>query len=469
MPIDPFLPIGELAPLISAGALSALDLTNAALERIAALDPTLHAFVTVTADAARAQARALDRERRAGKSRGPLHGIPYAAKDLLATRGVPTTWGATPLSGQMFDRDATVIRRLREAGAVLVGKLAMIELAGGLGYTIPGASATGAARNPWDTGRWTCGSSSGAGAAVAAGLVPFAIGSETWGSIVCPSSFTGITGLRPTFGRVSRAGAMVLSWTLDKIGPMARSARDCEIVLGAIAGADPDDEWSAHEPPPAASVVERARALRVGVVRLDFSKGGEPEVQAAFEAAIRDLQQSGVRVEEVTLPPLPFEEVASVFVTCEALVAFEELFRDGRVHTLADADAPLAMVQGRAISGSDYVKAARIRTVCQKAIASFFGDWDLLLAPGELMTAFPADRSFADVTWSDPIGAMGNLCGLPALAIPCGFGKGHLPASLQIVGGAFEEPKVLALGRYFQQITDWHTQRPPMHTPNEQR
>ncbi len=233
-------------------------------------------------------------------------------------------------------------------------------------------------------------------------------------------------------------------------------------LAGQDPGLTPEDEWSAHEPPPSPSMVEHARRLRVGVVRPDFSKGGEPEVQAAFEAAIRALQQSGLRVEDATLPDLPFEEVASVFVTCEALTAFEDLFRDGRVRQLADPDAPLAMTQGRAISGSDYVKAARIRTVCQQSMAAFFSEWDALLAPGELMTALPADRSFADVTWSDPVGAMGNLCGLPALAVPCGFGKGQLPASLQIVGGAFEEAKVVALGRFFQQITDWHTQRPPV-------
>ena len=219
--------VAQLAPGIRSRRVSPVALTESYLARIEALDPKLHAFAAVTRDLALEQARRAEKEIGAGTYRGPLHGIPYGAKDLLAAKGAPTTWGAKPFEHQVFDADATVIRKLEKAGAVLLGKLAMIELAGGMGYTIPGASLTGPARNPWDTGKWTCGSSSGSGAAVAAGLVGFAIGSETWGSIVCPSSFCGISGLRPTFGRVSRHGAMPLSWTMDKLGPMARSAEDC--------------------------------------------------------------------------------------------------------------------------------------------------------------------------------------------------------------------------------------------------
>lgn len=456
-----FLTVRELGDRIRTRQLSPVALTDAYLARIEALDPKLHAFVTVMADQARADARVAEQEIAAGRYRGPLHGIPYGAKDLLATRGTRTTWGATPYKDQQFDEDATVVARLRDAGAILVGKLAMIELAGGLGYTIPGASLTGAARNPWDTSRWTCGSSSGAGAAVAAGMVAFAIGSETWGSIVCPSTFCGISGLRPTFGRVSRYGAMPLSWTLDKIGPMARSAEDCGLVLGAIAGHDPKDAWSANEPPPDVTAATfDVKTLRVACVRPDFSKGGEPEVREAYERALKDLERAGVVPREVALPDLPFEPVTSVVIAAEAATAFEELFRDGRVRELADRDAPLAAAQARLITGADYLKASRIRTVCQKAMASFFAEWDLLLAPGELMTAFPADGSFADITWSDPVGAMGNLCGLPGLAVPCGFGRSHLPASLTIIGGAFDETRVLALARAYQGITDWHRQRP---------
>jgi aspartyl-tRNA(Asn)/glutamyl-tRNA(Gln) amidotransferase subunit A len=388
--------------------------------------------------------------------------VPYAAKDLLATKGVPTTWGARPFAGRVIDSDATVIRKLREAGAVLLGKLAMIELAGGLGYVIPGASLTGAALNPWSLDRWTCGSSSGSGAAVAAGLVGFAIGTETWGSIVCPSSFCGISGIRPTFGRVSRHGAMALAWTFDKIGPMARTAEDCDAVLGAIGGHDPLDDWSAEGGAFSALPAATASRLKVAYVRLDFAKTGEKEVEEAFLKAIADLKGAGIAAEEVKLPELPFEETAGLMIGAEAGAAFEELFKDGRVRQLADRNAPLALAAGQIVTGSDYVKASRIRTICQRAMAEFFARWDVLLAPSEMMTAFPAGESFENVAWSDPVGGMGNLCGLPGASVPCGFGKGGLPVGLGIVGGAFEEAKVLAVAKRYQQVTDWHRKRPPL-------
>src|SRR5262245_39219869 len=245
-----YLPATELGQRLRSRAISPVELTQSYLDRIGTLDPKLKAFVTVAPERALADARRAEQEIGAGKVRGPLHGVPYAVKDLLAIKGLKTTWGATPFASQSFDYDATLVRRLADAGGVLLGTLAMIELAGGLGYNVPWASATGAARNPWDTGRWSCGSSSGSGAAVGAGLVGFAIGSDTWGSIICPSSFCGISGVRPTFGRVSRHGAMALAWTMDKLGPMARSAEDCEAVLAAISGRDPLDDWSADEPAP---------------------------------------------------------------------------------------------------------------------------------------------------------------------------------------------------------------------------
>jgi aspartyl-tRNA(Asn)/glutamyl-tRNA(Gln) amidotransferase subunit A len=292
--------------------------------------------------------------------------------------------------------------------------------------------------------------------------VGFAIGSETWGSIVCPSSFCGISGLRPTFGRVSRHGAMPLSWTMDKLGPMARAAEDCETVLAAIAGRDPLDEWTADEPASRPLLPAATRRLKAAYVNLDFGKSGEPEVQAAFERSLTELRSGGLSVEQATLPDLPFEAVAGIVISAEAVCAFEELFRDQRIRQLADAGAPLARAAARPITGADYVKAARIRTLCQRAMAEFFGKWDVLLAPGEMMTAFSAEESFENVAWSDPVGAMGNLCGLPAVAVPCGFGRGGLPAALSIVGGAFEEAKVLAVARLYQHVTGYHRQQPPL-------
>ncbi|MGH8056417.1 MAG: amidase, partial [Candidatus Entotheonellia bacterium] len=240
-----FLPIRQLAERLRTKQLSVIDVVELFLERLATLGPELNAVVTVTHARARRQAHAAQAEIDAGRYRGLLHGIPYGAKDLLATaEGIPTTWGAAPFREQCFDYDASVIRRLDQAGAILVGKLAMVELAGGMGYRQANASFTGPGINPWNRQAWSGGSSSGSGAAVSAGLVPFAIGSETWGSILSPAANCGVTGLRPTYGRVSRYGAMALSWTLDKLGPLALSADDCGIILDAIAGPDPADPSS---------------------------------------------------------------------------------------------------------------------------------------------------------------------------------------------------------------------------------
>src|SRR5579864_2165103 len=233
-----FLPVTELSQRIRDQRLSPVELAESYLERGRKLGPRLNAFATPTPDLALAQARAAEKEIAAGKYRGPLHGVPYAAKDLLAVKGYPTGWGARPYNGQQFDYDATVIGKLNDAGAVLLGKAAMIELAGGMGYRYASASASGAARNPWNPEYWTCGSSSGSAAIMGAGLAAFALGTETWGSIICPSAFCGVSGLRPTAGRVSRYGAMALSYSMDKIGPMARSAEDCARIFAVLAGHD---------------------------------------------------------------------------------------------------------------------------------------------------------------------------------------------------------------------------------------
>ncbi len=244
-----FMPIRELKTLVQTRQVSPVELAETFLARLETLGPQYNAVVTVTRERALQQARQAERDIAAGHYKGPLHGIPYGAKDLLATSGgIPTTWGAAPLRHQKFDYDATVVRKLAEAGAVLVAKLAMVELAGGMGYRQPHASFTGPGINPWDRTTWSGGSSSGSGAAVSAGLVPFAIGSETWGSILGPASHCGIAGLRPTYGRVSRYGAMALSWSLDKLGPLGLTADDCGLVLEAIAGADPLDPTTTNRP-----------------------------------------------------------------------------------------------------------------------------------------------------------------------------------------------------------------------------
>jgi len=456
--------VAEVAPLIRSRQLSPVALAEASLERLENEGRALNAVATITSERALEEARAAEGEIAAGNYRGPLHGIPYGAKDLLATRVIPTGWGARPLKEQTFSEDATVIRRLGEAGAVMVAKLAMIELAGGLGYNTAAASSAGATKNPWDRTRWSCGSSSGSGSATAAGLVGFSIGSETWGSILCPSAFGGVTGLRPTYGLVPRTGAMALSWTMDKIGPMARSAEDCEIVLRAIAGPDPGDPSSAIEGiERAAGSRENARGFRVGVVRPSFGKIYDPEVEAAFEETVRTLAGLGVATADAELPDLPLDETAVVIIVVEAAAAFEPLITSGKVRELVEPAAKWAGDAARTISAVDYVLAMQARRLIQKALDEILGRFDVLISPTvPILAARISDKLETSFAYSDPLGSGGNLAGLPALSLPCGFSKGGLPIGLQIVGRPLGDLQVLALGRLYQENTEWHRRRPPM-------
>lgn len=454
--------VSDVAPLVRSRELSPVALAEASLARLEGAGRKLNAVATVTRVRALEEARSAEREIGAGKYRGPLHGIPYGAKDLLATRGASTEWGARPLRDQTFADDAVVIRRLHEAGAVLVAKLAMIELAGGLGYNTPAASASGAASDPWDRSRWTCGSSSGSGAATAAALVGFSIGSETWGSILCPSAFNGVTGLRPTYGLVPRTGAMALSWTMDKIGPMTRSALDCGLVLEAIAGRDGGDPSSLGGKLEGEGSAREARAYRVGIVRPEFGKIYDREVEAAFEEAVRTIGQLGVITEPVKLPDLPADETAIIVITVEAAAAFEPLITSGRVRELVEPAAKWAGEVARSVSGVDYVRAMQVRRLIQEAYDRIFEKHDLILSPAMPIVA-PSiseklEKSFA---YGDPLGSGGNLSGLPALTLPCGFSKAGLPIGMQIVGAPLSDRKALALGRLYQENTDWHRRRPP--------
>jgi aspartyl-tRNA(Asn)/glutamyl-tRNA(Gln) amidotransferase subunit A len=462
-----YLEAGELASRIRSRSLSPVELTEAYLDRIRRLSPTLNAFETVTGDLALMQARLAESDLRNGRRHGPLHGVPWGAKDLLAASGVRTTWGAAPLKEQVFENDATVVRRLREGGAVMLGKCAMVELAGGLGYRFADASVSGPGRNPWDTSRWTGGSSSGSGAAVAAGLASFALGTETWGSILCPSAFCGITGLRPTYGRVSRAGAMVCSWTFDKVGPLARSAADCRLVLGVIAGADPDDPTSSDEPLDLKPRRVPTSQLKAALVPLDFSvKGAEPEVKTAFEAAVAQLRAAGIRIEEATLPDFPAAELAGIIIADEAMAAFEKLYRDGSVRRLKDPYAQFQPEINSSITGADLVKAYRLRRLLQEKMADFFAEYGVIVAPNFLSVAPRIqDDLLTALPYADPVGAIGNACGLPAIALPCGFGRDHMPVGFQIVGPPFSEGLLLDLGELYQNRTIWHLERPPLAAP----
>jgi aspartyl-tRNA(Asn)/glutamyl-tRNA(Gln) amidotransferase subunit A len=468
-----FLTISELNRKWRAGEFSAVDLTRAWSDRLEKLGPRYNALALPLRDRAMKNAKIADKERKRERFRGLLQGIPFGAKDLLAAAGEPTTWGARPFAGQVFDYDATVIKRLEDVGAILTGKLSMVELAGGGGYRFPAASLQGPGLNPWDRTRWSGGSSSGSGAAVAAGLVAFALGSETWGSIMTPSAYCGVTGLRPTYGYVSRHGAMALSWTMDKIGPMCRSAEDCGIVLQAIAGGDNEDPGTAgksfyYTP----QYMRKVSDLRIGYSPIDFDETAEQETRAGFKEALEVFRSIGVTLVESKLPALPYGAAASTIISAEGSSVFEPIIENGRVDMLADQKQIAGLKAGREIPAKDYLKAMRIRRIVQEEMRKLFADSDALLSPSAFKVApkvsEPLDRPGTSTNRADSqdrgmrdLGAAGNLAGLPALSLPCGFVAG-LPIALSLVSRPFNENLILALGVEFQKRTDWHRRRPPV-------
>ncbi len=459
-----FLPATELAKRIRSKQISPVELTESYLARSRDLGPKLNAYATLMPDLAMKQAHAAETEIKAGKYRGPLHGIPYAAKDLLAVKGYPTTWGARPYVDQRLDYDATVIRKLEAAGAILLGKAAMIELAGGMGYRYASASATGAAKNPWNTDCWTCGSSSGSAAITGAGLAAFAIGTETWGSIICPSGFCGLSGLRPTYGRVSRAGAMALSYTMDKIGPITRSADDCDLVLKVISGHDDGDLGSLPEASAKYNGAGEVKGkLRIGWLTNQW-KEVSPEVDKPTQAARQVLEKSpSVAMSKVSLPEGPWEIAAGVIISVEGAAAFSKLIQSGRVAELNDPLGQIGGYMNEELSASDFILAQRIRTVLQARMDEIFAKVDVLATPSLPVTASKLDANLdLALTFADPIGGIGNFCGLPAISVPCGFGDRGLPVSLQFIGRALDDDKVIQAARIFQAQTDWHKKRPKL-------
>ncbi|HEX2203366.1 MAG TPA: amidase [Longimicrobium sp.] len=469
IPADTFYqPLSALAARIRRRELDPVELAEASLARLETLGPKLGAVVTVTRERALAEARTARDEIRAGRYRGLLHGVPYGAKDLIAAAGYPTTWGAQPYRDQRVEEDATVVAKLKAAGAVLVAKLASVELAGGMGYNQANASFTGPGRTPWNPEYWSGGSSSGPGAAVAAGLVPFAIGSETWGSITTPAAFSGVTGVRPTYGMVSRAGAMALSWTMDKIGPLCRTAGDAGLILEAIAGHDPRDEGSSerkwwYDP----DTFHGARRPRVGILR-GIAEGSQPEVRRDFEAAVEAMGAFAEIVRDVTLPKFPYGAAASVIIDAESASIFEELIDSGRVHELTAPEDRTGGYAGQVTLAKDYLRALRIRTPAARAMDRFFvdGGFDALASPSRPTVAYPIARKFNEA-YSDargggePIGGAANLLGLPGIAFPTGFGQNGLPTSMTLTGRAWDENKILSLANSYQQQTDWHRRIPP--------
>jgi aspartyl-tRNA(Asn)/glutamyl-tRNA(Gln) amidotransferase subunit A len=459
-----FATIGELNAKLRAKEFSAYELVRAFAQRLEKLGPRYNALALPLTETAIHLARDVDKELKRGRYRGPLQGIPFGAKDLLSYAGQITTWGARPYAAQVFDYTATVLKRLDKTGAVLIGKLAMVELAGGGGYHSAGASMFGPGLNPWDRTRWSGGSSSGSGSAVAAGLVPFALGSETNGSILTPSAFCGVTGLRPTYGLVSRHGAMPLSWTMDKIGPLCRSAEDCALVLEVIAGSDAKDPGSARKSfyyTP--QYYRKPKELRIGYAPADFAEWTQPSARPTFEQALAVIRETGAQLIETKLPDLPYREVTSTIILSEGASVFEPLITSSKIDELADPHQIAGLKTALDIPARDYLKAMRIRTIVQQKVRSMFGELDILLAPGRSGPASKVSEPINRPTPTSPglsaLTPAGNLAGLPALSLPCGFADG-MPVAIQLVGPAFSENMLLAMGKEFQTRTDWHRKRP---------
>ncbi len=460
-----FMPIRELSELLRTRRVSPVEVAEVFLDRLERVGPQYNAVVTVTRERAMEQARRAEREIAAGEYRGLMHGIPYGAKDLLATSGgVPTTWGAEPFRGQRFGYDAGVVRRLEGAGAVLAAKLAMVELAGGMGYRQPNASFTGVGMSPWggegSNAAWSGGSSSGSGAAVAAALVPFAIGSETWGSILSPANNCGLAGLRPTYGRVSRHGAMALSWTLDKLGPLCLTADDCGIALEAMAGYDANDPTTADVVYRYDGADVRGRRFKLAVLR-DVAAGAQAEVGANFERALEVLADVA-DIEEIEFPDMPYEAITRTILNAESASAFEDFIEGGGAAELTarESHAPYARM---VIPAQDYIRALRLRRKVMVMADEAMTPYDALVAPTRPITATPIEQDFRSVVSGDGrdiMGAVGNVAGLPAISVPSGFSDAGLPTGIQFMGRAYDENRVIAAARAYQSLTDWHTRRP---------
>ncbi|HEX5580655.1 MAG TPA: amidase [Gemmatimonadaceae bacterium] len=435
-----FRPVTELSELVRTRKVSSMQLTRMYLARLKRLDAKLHAVVTLTEERALAQARAADEEIARGRYRGPLHGIPWGAKDMLAVRGHPTTWGAAPYRTQVIDEDAEVVRRLDEAGAVLVAKLTLGALA--MGDVWFG----GRTRNPWNLEQGSSGSSAGSSAATAAGLVGFAIGSETLGSISSPATRVGVTGLRPTFGRVPRTGAMALSWTMDKLGPLTRSAEDAALVLAAIHGPDGRDR-SVHAVPFNWDATVRPSQLRVGYFRSVFERETRDEEGKRHDAAVLDVLRSlGAKLVPVEVPEVPYGAMRIILVS-EAAAAFDELTRSGRDAELTEQGPnawPNTFRVARFIPAADYVNANRVRSIAIERWHELMQQVDVIVTP---------------TSGSNQLLAT-NLTGHPAVIVPNGFRANGTPTSITFLGGLYDEARPLALAHAYQQATDWHRRVP---------
>jgi len=434
-----FYSILELAYLLKNRLVTSLELTEMYLNRLKRIGRKLECVVTLTEELAIKQAKRADEEIASGKYRGLLHGIPYGIKDLFATKNYKTTWGAPPYKEQLIDEDAEVVKRLEKAGAVLVAKLSMGELAWGEtwfgGYT----------RNPWNLEQGSSGSSAGSASATAAGLVPFAIGSETWGSIISPSTRCGVTGLRPTYGRVSRVGAMALSWSMDKIGPICRSAEDCVIVFNAIYGKDGVDP-TLYDAPFNYSPKVNLKKIKIGYIKSEFDK--ERPQKESDDDVLKVLTSLGAELKPIELPNLPVNDLSFILST-EASAAFDELIRSGREDELVRQiknSWPNVLRAHRFIPAVEYIQANRIRTLLINEMQKIFNEIDVYVVP----------------TFGGSSLLLTNLTGHPSVVVPNGFNEKGSPTSISFVGKLFGEGELLAVAKKFQEATEFHKRRPEL-------
>lgn len=455
-----------LAGAIERKEASPLEIVEAFLARIEREDARLNAFVTVTAEAAREAAAAATAEIAAGRRRGPLHGLPIGHKDLYATKGVRTTGGSRVLAEHVPEADATVVARLAEAGMIGLGKLNTHEFAYGPTGEI---SFGGPTRNPWDPTRITGGSSGGSGAAVAGGLLPVATGSDTGGSIRMPAACCGLTGLKPTYGRVSRAGILPLCWSADHAGPLARSAKDAALILQAIAGADPRDAASSERPVPdyLAALEGDLSGLVIGLPRRPFFERAQEQVVAVVEPALALLAELGAELREVDIPMVEHSGPAMMAIYLAEATAYHDDTLDERAHLYSE-QVRVFLEMGDQILAKDYLHAQRFRSLLGRGVADLMEEVDLLATPGIAMTATPIGQTEIEIRGrAEPVFSAilrntepFDFTGQPALVVPCGFAADGLPVSLQLVGRPFDEATVLKAGHCYQQATDWHRRRP---------
>ncbi len=443
-------PISELSRLLRTKQLSPVELTIHYIERAKKLDPQLLAFVTFTEDLAMAQARAAERELLKGKFRSPLHGIPWGVKDLFATDGIPTQWGSPAYEGQIFNYDAAVVRKVRDAGAILIGKLASGELASGAKWF------RGTTRCPWDLSRSSSGSSAGPAAATSAGLVGFSVGTETLGSILSPAATNGVVGLRPTYGRISRQGVMPLSWTMDKVGPICRTVKDCALVFAEII----DDRPGGRRPS------LQLKGKRIGILRDEFNSVSDPELSVIFRDALKTLASLGLVFEDVQLEDYPYQDIARYTINIEAACSFEHFWKNGKIDLMLNKQRAADWTAARMLPATDYLKMQRLRGEIADYAAGLFKRYAALVAPTSSAPAGPVDLPNLPVP--NPIGivstggsiAFGNLTGLPAISVPCGFTAPNLPLGLQFIGGAFDEAGILGLAHAYEQANTWYKRHP---------